>query len=365
MGRADRGRGVLASPRAFSFGGKVMVETFLSLWVLLAPGPGQSPAVRAWPEDRPGAWPGDRPGFAHENNCGVLARGRDCLVSLENLAPRSRPRSTPARPGSTRCWLALSSPLPGMFITHPARSASPSTLRVLTSLPRVSRSSSRSGTAWSSFWRIFLAGRWSRLWVFRPSCMSAARWRGWADRSRGFAEIQPSSQHFRLMTAASLIGATAVLMVPSYFDTRFLLPLWPAVSVALGGPTARLVASLGFVPRMLAGAGLAASVSISAIGLAREHVAPTHWSAARLIDRLVSRHGVSSLANVGNIETWNVCKTGLINELRSNPADCFVLHDLSAESREGLGTRLPRFDAVDRARAVGVSRRGLSRPRRG
>ena len=95
------------------------------------------------------------------------------------------------------------------------------------------------------------------------------------------------------MTAASLIGATAVLMVPTHFDTRFLLPLWPAVSVALGGPIARLVASLGFVPRMLAGAGLAACVSLSAVGLAREHVAPTHWGAARLIDRLVSRHGVS------------------------------------------------------------------------
>ena len=146
--------------------------------------------------------------------------------------------------------------------------------------------------------------------------MTAARWRGWDVRSRGFAKVQPSSQHFRIMTAASLTGATVVLMVPSYFDTRFLLPLWPAVSVALGGPIARLVAGLGFVPRALAGAALAASVSISAIGLAREPVAPTHWSAARLIDQLVSRHGVSSLATVGNIETWNVCKTGLINELR-------------------------------------------------
>ena len=45
---------------------------------------------------------------------------------------------------------------------------------------------------------------------------------------------------------------------------------------------------------------------------------------------------MASLANVGNIADWNVCKTGLINELRDNPNDCFVLHDLSAESAEGL-----------------------------
>ena len=167
---------------------------------------------------------------------------------------------------------------------------------------------------------------------------------------------RPLRTHFRLMTAASLIGATVVLMVPPHFDTRFLLPLWPAVSVALSGPIARLVASLGFVPRMLAGAGLAASVSISAVGLAREPVAPTHWSATRLIDRLVSRHGVSYLANVGNIETWNVCKTGLINELRSNPDDCFVLQDLSTESRDGALHAVAQIRRGHRARAVGVSR---------
>jgi hypothetical protein len=65
-----------------------------------------------------------------------------------------------------------------------------------------------------------------------------------------------------------------------------------------------------------------------------------------LIEQLVNRYGVAILANVGNIADWNVCKTGLINELRKNPTDCFVLHDLSAESERTLGTRLSRFDAL-------------------
>ena len=62
----------------------------------------------------------------------------------------------------------------------------------------------------------------------------------------------------------------------------------------------------------------------------------TCWAARGLIDQIVSRYGVATLANVGNIADWNVCKTGLINELRDNPGDCFVLHDLSAESAEGF-----------------------------
>ena len=94
------------------------------------------------------------------------------------------------------------------------------------------------------------------------------------------------------------------------------------------------------------GAALAASLAAAVVGLVREPVSTTCWDLRGLIDELVLRHGVSTLANVGNTEGWNVCKTGLINELRENPDDCFVLHDLSAETAEGLRSRLRRFDAV-------------------
>ncbi len=70
------------------------------------------------------------------------------------------PELTRTSPGLRGIELASLSPVPGMFTTRPAPCDSPSTLRVLTSSPRVSRSSSRSGTASSSFWLISLAGRW-------------------------------------------------------------------------------------------------------------------------------------------------------------------------------------------------------------
>ncbi len=53
-----------------------------------------------------------------------------------------------------------------------------------------------------------------------------------------------------------------------------------------------------------------------------------------------------TLGNVGNCIEWNVCKTGLINELRDRPADCFVLHDLTKLPPERARKMLARFDAV-------------------
>jgi 4-amino-4-deoxy-L-arabinose transferase-like glycosyltransferase len=337
--------GVLASPRAFSFGGKVMVETFLSLWILLALAlasrlltePGRKLAV----------------GLGLVTGLALLTKTTAVFLLAGAIAwclwrasrrDQDRVSRLRALAYAVMACVVLAAP----WYVHNASRAARFAL-FSSRFNVVAEGRSHLISIWDRL-AIILADLpgWPLVTVLGTSALvvSAARWCGWDGASSGFAERQPSSLQFRLMTAASLIGATAVLMVPSYFDTRFLLPLWPAVSVALGGATARLVANLGFVPRMLAGAGLAASVLISTVGLAREPIAPTYWSATKLIDRLVSLHGVSILANVGNIETWNVCKTGLINELRSNPSDCFVLHDLSAETREGLGTRLPRFDAV-------------------
>jgi hypothetical protein len=336
---------VIASPRAFSFGGKVMVETWLSLWVLLA----LALAGRLLSE--PGRKLALRLGLV--TGLALLTKTTAVFLLAGGIAwflwrtwRRDQDRGSRLRALAVAVLVCVTVAAP--WYVHHGSSAVRFAL-YSSRFNLVAEGQSQLKSVWDRLVLILadLPG-WPLVAVvgFPAFLMSAARWRAWDDESGGFAEIQPSSQYFRFMTAASLIGATAVLMVPTYFNTRFLLPLWPAVSVALSGPIARLVASQRFVLRMLAGAGLAACVSIAAVGVAHEHVAPTHWGAARLIDRLVSGHGVSILANVGNIETWNVCKTGLINELRSNPADCFVLHDLSAETREGLRTRLPRFDAV-------------------
>ena len=81
-------------------------------------------------------------------------------------------------------------------------------------------------------------------------------------------------------------------------------------------------------------------------GIVRQPSNQTYWRTASLIDHLVSEYGVATLGNVGNRIDWNVCKTGLINELRDKPADCFVLHDLTKLTQERVRQALPRFDAV-------------------
>jgi hypothetical protein len=154
------------------------------------------------------------------------------------------------------------------------------------------------------------------------------------------------ASRFAVLTCASALVAATVLMVPAYFDTRFLLPIWAALAVVLCGPAARSFAASPPAGRCLIGAGLTIGLCTSAAGFAREPVATTYWDAGPLIDELVARHGVATLANVGNTESWNVCKTGLVNELRRNPGDCFVLHDLSSASLVELKERISRFDAV-------------------
>ena len=141
---------------------------------------------------------------------------------------------------------------------------------------------------------------------------------------------------FRVLVLASTLVATAVLMIPAYFDTRFLLPLWPSIAVAAGGALAEVLSGLAFRPRAVIAAAFACCLGVSVAAAVGEPAATTCWAARGLIDQMVSRYGVATLANVGNITDWNVCKTGLINELRDNPGDCFVLHDLSAASAEEL-----------------------------
>ena len=158
--------------------------------------------------------------------------------------------------------------------------------------------------------------------------------------------LSSEAARFQVLVTASTLVAVSTLMFPAYFDTRFLLPFWPSIAVSLSGVLAQGLRGLSFATRVGIGAAFAASLAASAIGTVGEPVSTTCWAARGLIDEIVGRYGVATLANVGNTPDWNVCKTGLINELRENPNDCYVLHDLSAESAEGLRMRLRRFDAV-------------------
>ena len=96
----------------------------------------------------------------------------------------------------------------------------------------------------------------------------------------------------------------------------------------------------------------------AAFSVARAPAITTYWNTAALIDDLVREYGISTLGNVGNCAEWNVCKTGLTNELRDQPASCFVLHDLTKLRPDDARRHLAQFDAVV---VLGPAARGRGR----
>jgi 4-amino-4-deoxy-L-arabinose transferase-like glycosyltransferase len=336
---------VLASPLALSFGGRVMVETFLSLWILLSLFLASLFLTR--PTRKVGVALGLATGLALLTKLTAVILLAGALVPFCVRTVR-RDADRPAR------WRALIwACLACCIITAPWYMKN-----ISSAVQFASFSASYNLVAEGRTHITPVADRLALILAQIPGWPLAAvlgvagcfTSRGWRriheNRLEGQSGTDAEPFHYCVMTLASVFMATTVLMFPPYFDTRFLLPLWPALVVVLSGGAARAFAGAARKPRLAMGAGLIAACLISAVGLVRSHVTATSWDAAALIDELVSRHSISTLANLGNTESWNVCKTGLINELRKTPGDCFVLHDLSAETIEGLRKRLPRFDAL-------------------
>ena len=336
---------LLASPRALSFGGKVMVETFLAFWVLLALGLASELAV--WPRWTTGIALGLATGLALLTKLTAVLLLAGASVSFLWWMFRPGPdRSLRKRAlgwAIVMClavagpWYACNARVAVRFGTFSARYnlLAEGQSRIVSPRDRLGRILSDL-PGWPLIVMLGVVG--FGISVRRgsnPTLETAER-----------AALCSTPARFRVLVVASTLAAAGALMIPAYFDTRFLLPLWPSIAVALGGALARAFRGLTFRPRVAIGAALAASLAASIAGVVGEPASTTCWAARGLIDQIVSRYGVATLANVGNVADWNVCKTGLINELRDDPGNCFVLHDLSAESAEGLRTRLPRFDAV-------------------
>ena len=149
-----------------------------------------------------------------------------------------------------------------------------------------------------------------------------------------------------VLAVAGGVSSALILLVPAYFDPRFFLPAWPALAVGCGALLARGGWDRGWLSAVAVTGLLGLGILQSADRLASEPRTTTFWAARSLIDDLVRRHGVANIYNVGNCRDWNVSKTGLINELRPDPTDCFVLHDLSGSTPEKFLPRLEQAESV-------------------
>jgi hypothetical protein len=336
---------LVCSPRMLAFGAKVMVETFLGLWVLLAL------AAASRLVDRPSRRVGIALGLA--TGLALLTK----LTAILLLSGATLPllwwamRIEASRKARIRAlgWAALA--CLAVAVPWYARNAA-AAVRF---------------AAFSSQFNLVAEGRREVISVgdrleqilndlpgwplvvalgLLGSGLAAFRLLPWSEPAVPEAASHPEPGRFRALTVASTLAATAMLMAPPYFDSRFLLPLWPAVAVGLGAGFAVPIRLLTPFSLHGVGSGLAACLAFSVVGLAREPACKTYWQAGELIDRLVATRGVVDLVNVGNTASWNVCKTGLINELRANPSDCFVIHDLSGYSADEVRSGLPRCAAL-------------------
>ncbi len=340
---------LLISPRMLAFGEKVMVETFLGLFVLL------SLAMASQMIERPSRALGIALGsvvglaFLTKLTAGLLLGGALGLWLFWALRPGGErtQRLCALLWAVVAClvvagpWYVRNAPSAIRFASYSSQfqlvaegrtdvlSCGDRLVRLILDLPGLPLT-------------LFLAVAGFRL-AMRHRKIQPVEER---DPDRGAALESSEAARFDRLVGLSTATAAGVLLIPAYFDSRFLLPLWPSLAVTLGGTIKRWLVALAPTSRLAAISALLGCMAVSAVGIVREPVETTCWAAGSLIDFLVARHGVAYLGNVGNTARWNVCKTGLINELRNDPGSCFVLHDLSAESAQGLRSRLGRFDAL-------------------
>jgi hypothetical protein len=329
------------------FGGKVMVETFLSLWLLSIYA--LASALLERPNRAVGAALGLVAGLALLTKLTIALFLPSALVYV--LLSASRRGSNRRSFVRTLAWAGvICLAVAGPWYARNAGSA----LRF---------------AIFSSRYNELALGRSDRVDAARRLALMVGDLPGWPltitaaaaamaglavgarGRDVGCALLpnETCSEAHRDFSRMAWLGAgtgAAILLVPSYFDPRFLLPVWPSVAIDLGTRLGVLLTRSGSIHRLALGLGLGASVLTAPLVLTAEPSYRTYWKTAGLIDDLVERYGISQLVNVGNCASWNVCKTGLVNELRQDPGSCFVLHDMTRLSADSVRQRLNRAEAV-------------------
>ncbi len=173
---------------------------------------------------------------------------------------------------------------------------------------------------------------------------------------RGVKKTEPVDErdleftHFSRMTLLSLAIGAVVLLVPSYHDVRFLLPIWPSLAIVLAMGWCR--AARRVEPKvggaLIASAATAMSVVVACnlVSLWGQPKTTTHWAASAILEDLAQRHHVKRMGNIGNGMNWNICKINLMDEVRSNRGERLVHHDLSKLEAGAFARFAKQLDAI-------------------
>jgi hypothetical protein len=334
---------LIASPLSLAFGGKVMVETYLALWVLLAY------ALTAFYLAAPSRWKAAALGLVVGlalltkvttalflpgpliYGCGAVQRnGGVRSMFLKRLALCIVVCIAVAGP-----WYLKNAHAAVKFALFSAKYNELATGRDRVPMPQRVAEIANDVVGWPLV--VTVGGSAIAFALFGQKRR---------EQPAIDADQAVAGRYFREMAWLGAGIAAVSLLLPAYFDTRFLLPIWPVLAVALGTGVSLQLTKLRAIPRSLIGIGFVVSIACATVAVIREPLFPTYWKTTAFIDDLVTRFGVSNLLNVGNCAGWNVCKTGLMNELRDEPGNCFVLHDLTKAADARAKQLLKQADAV-------------------
>jgi hypothetical protein len=169
-----------------------------------------------------------------------------------------------------------------------------------------------------------------------------------ARKSHGaVSSLLPSGRHFERMALLGLVIFATTLLFPSYYETRFLLPAWPAVAVVIGARCCAAAESLGTRWKVGLAGLLALSAAYSLVVVDRERLqtrSTTYWDAGSAVAELATEHGAHTIGNVGETPDWNIAKLRLASRLQPRAAGCDI-RDLSRFEPEQLAGALEECDA--------------------
>jgi hypothetical protein len=191
-------------------------------------------------------------------------------------------------------------------------------------------------------WPLFIAVIMVGLWTFWP-------------RQRGVIPPRGAGRSFvKVATSGTAFGA-AILLVTTYFESRFLLPVWPAMAIVIGALLQRFM-SEGRPWRSVATASvLAIGLGCSTTSLYDQPRRVTDWNFGGIIRSLAANPNIRNLGVLGDTPDWNSSKVRLIGDLNKvrwigvqgdKRQGRLMLASLSFLSSDEVERELDRMDAL-------------------
>jgi hypothetical protein len=191
-------------------------------------------------------------------------------------------------------------------------------------------------------WPLFIAVIVVGLWTFWP-------------RQRGMIPPGGAGRSFiKVATSGAAFGA-AILLLTSHFESRFLLPVWPAMAIVIGALLQGFM-SEGRPWRSVATASvLAIGLGCSITSLYGQPRRVTYWNLGGVIQRLAANPNIRTLGVLGDTADWNVNKVRLIADLNKvrwtgvqkyKQQGCLMFVSLQTLSPDEVKRELDRIDAL-------------------